>query len=116
MIKSNLKEGSNAQKVIIQTYNYNLRTNKEVNLEDVIEKENIDKQKVQNLIKEEISNEQKKSQDLKSLGYNVYSRDSSSDIYTIEKSTEFYLTGNTLYIIYAYGNETSTSEMDLVII
>jgi len=116
MIKSNLKEGSNAQKVIIQTYNYDLKTDKEVSLKDVIQKENIDEQKVQSIIKEEISNEQKKSKDLRALGYNIYNRDSSSDIYNIENSTEFYLTENTLYIIYAYGNETSTSEMDVVVI
>ena len=36
MIKSNLKEGSKAQKVIIQTYNYDLRNNKEITLAEVL--------------------------------------------------------------------------------
>lgn len=36
MIKSNLKEGSNAQRIIIQTYNYDLRNNKEISLERVL--------------------------------------------------------------------------------
>lgn len=116
MIKSNLKEGSNAQKVIIQTYNYDLRNNKEINLEEVLRVEGLDKQVVQSKINSEIVLEQKKVEDLKKLGYNIYNRDTSSDIYTIENSTEFYLTNNVLYIIYAYGNETSTSEMDLVVL
>ncbi len=116
VIKSNLKEGSNAQKVIIQTYNYDLRNNKEITLEETLKIANLDKQVVQDKINSEITAEQKKVEDLKKLGYNIYSRDTSSDIYTIEKSTEFYVTDKVIYIIYAYGNETNTSEMDLVIL
>ncbi len=116
MIKSNLKEGSKAQKVIIQTYNYDLRNNKEITLAEVLKIEQLNENDVQNKIKADIQTEQKKAQDLKSLGYNIYSRDINSDIYSIEKSTEFYFTGNTLYIIYAYGNQMATSEMDIVIL
>ena len=78
--------------------------------------EQLDKQVIQNKIEDEIKIEQKKSEDLKSLGYNVYQRNIKSDIYKLENSTEFYLTNNTLYIIYAYGNETFTSETDLIVI
>lgn len=116
MIRSNLKEGSSAQRVIIQTYNYDLRNNKEITLEEVLKIKNISLSEIQEKIKNEISEEQKKVEDLKKLGYTIYSRDVTSDIYTVENSKEFYLTDNTLYIIYAYGNETFTSEMDLVII
>lgn len=116
MIKSNLKEGSKAQKVIIQTYNYDIRNNKEITLAEVLKIEQLNENDVQNKIKADIQTEQKKAQDLKSLGYNIYSRDINSDIYSIEKSTEFYFTGNTLYIIYAYGNQMATSEMDIVIL
>lgn len=116
MIKSNLKEGSKAQKVIIQTYNYDLRNNKEISLEEVLKIKQISTEEVQAKIKEEISIEQKKAQDLKSLGYNIYTRDMNSDIYSIEKTTEFYLTKDAIYIIYAYGNQTNTSEMDIIIL
>ena len=70
---------------------------------------------VESKIKSKIEEEEKKAEDLKSLGYNIYLRDTSSDIYTIENSTEFYLDNNALYIIYAYGNAAETSQMDLVI-
>ena len=116
MIKSNLKEGSKAQKVIIQTYNYDLRNNKEITLAEVLKIEQLNENDVQNKIKADIQTEQKKAQDLKSLGYNIYSRDINSDIYSIEKSTEFYFTGNILYLIYAYGNQMSTSEKDIVVL
>ena len=116
MIRSNLKQGANAQKVIIQTYNYDLRNNKEITLNEVLRIEKLDENNVQNIINNKIKTEQDKAEDLKSLGYNIYSRDVDSDIYKLEKSTEFYLTPNALYIIYAYGNETDTSEMDMIIL
>ncbi len=116
MIRASLKEGTNAQKVIIQTYNYDLRNNKEITLQEVLKIEKLDEQDVQNRINTKVQEEEQKAEDLQSLGYNIYSRNIDSDIYKLENSTEFYLTPDALYIIYAYGNETNTSEMDLVIL
>ena len=116
MIKSNLKEGSNAQRVIVETYNYDLRNNKEISLEEVLAIEYLDKNDVQNRIDAKIAQEQRQVEDLKDLGYNIYNRDTSSEQYKVENSKYFYLTDNVLYIIYPYGNENYTSEMDLVII
>ena len=116
MIRSNLKEGASAQRVIIQTYNYDLRNNKEISLEEVLKIENMEQEKLQQEIRNEIKIEQDKVEDLKQLGYNIYNRDSTSDIYNIENSKQFYVTNDTLYIIYPYGNESFTSEMDLIII
>ena len=116
MVKSNLKEGSNAQKVVVQTYNYDLRNNKEITIDEMLKIKGMDKQFVQNKINDEISEEEKKVVDLKNLGYNIYTRDTSSNMYDLENASEFYVTEDTLYIIYAYGNQTSTSEMDLVIL
>ena len=116
MIKSNLKEGSNAQRVIVETYNYDLRNNKEISLEEVLAIEYLDKNDVQNRIDAKIAQEQRQVEDLKDLGYNIYNRDTSSEQYKVENSNYFYLTDNVLYIIYPYGNENYTSEMDLVII
>ena len=116
MIRSNLKEGVSAQRIIIQTYNYDLRNNKEINLEEVLKIKNIDKSELQGKITDSIKTEQKKVEDLEKLGYNVYSRDVSNDMYKIENSKEFYLTNDTLYIIYAYGNDNFTSEIDLIVI
>ena len=116
MIRANLKEGSNAQKVIIQTYNYDLRNNKEITLQEVLRIEKLNEQDIQNRINTKVQEEEQKAKDLQSLGYNIYSRDTNSDIYKLENSTEFYLTPEALYIIYAYGNQTNTSEMDLVIL
>ncbi len=116
MIRSNLKEGTNAQRIIIQTYHYDLRNNKEITLDKILRMENLNQSDIQQKINNEIEIAQKKVQDLSDLGYTIYSREVSSDRYNIENATEYYLTNNTLYIIYAYGNETFTSEMDLIVI
>lgn len=116
MIRSNLKEGTNAQRIIIQTYHYDLRNNKEITLDKILRMENLNQSDIQQKINHEIEIAQKKVQDLSDLGYTIYSREVSSDRYNIENATEYYLTNNTLYIIYAYGNETFTSEMDLIVI
>lgn len=116
IIRSNLKERTNPQRVIIQTYNYDLQNNKEVTIQDVLKKKNLDKELVQDKINKEIEVEQKKAQDLKSLGYNIFVRDSKSSIYKIENLTEFYICNDVIYIIYAYGNEKLTSEMDMIIL
>ena len=116
IIHSNFKEGTNAQRVIIKTYNYDLRNNKEVTLQEILKFEQLKEQEVQNQINSGIELEQQKVEDLKKLGYNIYSRDVNNDIYKIENTTEFYITKDVLYIIYAYGNESETSEMDLIII
>ena len=116
IIRSNLKEGSSAQRVIIQTYNYDLRNNKEITLEEVLKIKNMNSFELQEKIKSEISMEQKKVEDLKTLGYTIYSREIESDKYKIENTKEFYVTNNTLYVIYAYGNETFTSEVDLIVV
>ena len=116
VIRSNLKEGSSAQRVIIQTYNYDLRNNKEISLEEMLKIKGADKNEVQNKIDTQIQKEQKKVEDLKKLGYDIYSRDTKSEEYKVENTKEFYLSNNTIYIIYAYGNETFTSETDLIVI
>ena len=44
IIRSNLKEGNNAQRVIVETFNYDLRNNKEISLEEILRIENLDKE------------------------------------------------------------------------
>ncbi len=116
IIKASLKEGSNAQRLIIQTFNYDLKNDKEVTLEEMISIKELNADDVQDKINEEISYEQQRVEDLKSLGYSIFERNSEDDMYLIENSQEFFVKDGNIYIIYAYGNENITSEMDLVIV
>lgn len=116
VVRSTLKEGTNPQRDIIQTYNYDLTNQKEYTIDDMLNAKGITKKEANQKIKEEIKQQQEKSEELEKLGYTTYKRDYTSDIYNINNATE-YLMGedNALYIIYAYGNENNTNEMDVVI-
>lgn len=112
-IRCVLKEGANAQRTIIKTYNYDIENKKHLSITDVIPEKKIEK--VQNEINETIEKEIKKEKAIAEQGYNVYRRDAESDIYKLENVTDFYIKDNILYIIYCYGNNSYTSEIDLII-
>ena len=116
IIRANLKEGSSAQRLIIQTFNYDLRNNKEITLEEMINLKQLNINDVQNKINQEIESEHQRVEDLRSLGYSVFERNPEDEMYKIENSQEFFVKDGNIYIIYAYGNEHFTSEMDLVIV
>ena len=116
IIKSELKEGASAQRKIIKTYNYDLSTNKEIDLEEMITKKGLKQEEVQRKIKDRIKIEEKKVEDLKNLGYSIFERNSEDEQYDIGNSKEFFIRNQHIYVIYAYGNENLTSEMDIVVI
>lgn len=116
IIRSNLKRGASAQRVIVLTYNFDIVNQKEVSLLDMIQKCGLNENLVQSKIRADIEKEEEKIDELRKLGYNVYQRDVESDIYKLENSKQFFVHDQNLYIIYAYGNDALTSEMDLVIL
>ena len=116
VIKSNLKEGDNAQRTIVKTYNIDLKTNEQIKLKDILKEKGIDENKAKNKIKEEIRIADKQANLFHDVGYSVYSRDLESSIYELDNSNTFYIDENEyIYVIYPYGNNNFTSEMDLVI-
>lgn len=116
VIRSTLKEGNNPQRVIIQTYNYNLSTNEEIALGQILEIKGLNRTTVEDTISNQVQLANEEAEGLKRLGYNVYIRDLTSDIYELEM-TDNYILGpdNKLYIIYPYGNANYTDEMDVIV-
>jgi len=115
-IRSILKEGNNAQRTIIQTYNYDFENSREVPLDEILAEKKLKEKDVEAKIVKKIKQEQAKVDELKKLGYNIFERDYKSNIYKIENTTEFFIgPDGFLYLIYAYGNDNYTSELDLVI-
>lgn len=116
VVRSTLKEGNNPQRDIVQTYNYDLTNQKEYTIQDILDAKGITKREANQKIKEEITKVQKNVEELAQLGYSIYSRDPESDMYSINNVTEYFIgENNALYIIYAYGNENNTSEMDIIV-
>ena len=116
VIKSTLKEEQNPQRVIVKTYNYNISTNEQVSLAQLIEIRGLQNTYVNEQIRKTVEDSNNMALSLKNLGYNVYIRDLDSDIYKIQNTTNYILgKNNTLYIIYPYGNANYTSELDVVV-
>lgn len=116
IIRANLKEGSNPQRVIIQTYNYSLDKNKEISLQELLNLKNVEENYVQNKINEEIESEHKKAEDLKAIGYTIFNRNMDDEMYKLNNIKQFYYHDGSIYIIFAYGNDKHTSEVDIAII
>lgn len=115
-IISTFKEDNNVQRTIFKVYNYNIKNNEEATLDDFTTIKNIDKQDLEDTIKFEIKNSQVQTEQLKELGYDIFSRDINDEMYKVENATDYFIYDGYLYIIYAYGNTNNTSEMDIVII
>ena len=116
VIMSELKEGDNNERIIVKTYNYNLKENKKVQIDEVINKKNIDINNANNQIKQEVNKSQEENLRLRDAGYNVNVRDVESDTYKIQNAEEFFIGQNGyLYVVYPYGNTEFTSEMNVII-
>lgn len=114
-IMASLKEGNDAQRVIVKTYNYNLQTNQEVTIEQIIQSRGLDTTAVNKKINKEIKKIAEDSISVSKTGYDVFTRDVQSDMYDI-KNTKNFIQGENgeLYIIYSYGDTHNTSEMDVI--
>ena len=116
VIRSTLKEGSNPQRDMVQTYNYDLETQKECTIDELLELKGISKQEANRKIRDKIKEVQESVDELDQLGYTIYQRNPDDDMYSINNVSEFFIgADNALYIVYAYGNQNHTSEMDIVI-
>lgn len=118
VIKSTLKEGDNAQRVMIQTYNYNLTNHTKATLTDLITAKGLNKEDVNRQIKTVVKEADDASKAVQNMGYNdIYVRDLTNQMYAVDNASTYFLGLNQeLYIIYAYGNQNYTSEMDIVLL
>ncbi len=116
VIRCKYKDASNPQRNIIQTYNYDMDNNRLVDINEIIDYKNLNKEDIQKEVFEKIKEENAQIKNISDQGYNVYIRDENDDIYKIENTPNYFLgKDNHLYLVYAYGNNNFTSEMDLVI-
>ena len=117
IIRSTLKEGNNAQRVIVQTYNYNLSTDQEVTIDTLLDLKGITRNYAESEVVKKIREKENEVESLKELGYSIFERDYTSDIYKMRNTTEYFLgEQGRLYLVYAYGNDNYTSEIDVVIL
>ena len=116
IIRSTLKEGNNAQRVIVQTYNYDIETGKSVTLNEVLTKEGYKTKQVNTKIEQQIKEASKQAETIsQATGQTVYKRDLNNAMYVTDNVTNFFMgKDGQIYIVYAYGNNNLTSEIDII--
>lgn len=115
-IKSSLKEEGKSEKLCVKTYNYSIPEQRLLSLTDLIKLKETSVDKVQNTINDDIRKSYNNAKILATEFGNLYERDLSSDIYKVENTSTFFLTQDGyVYVIYAYGNNDYTNEIDLTI-
>lgn len=119
IIKSTLKEGENAQRIIVQTYNYDILTGQKLTLNQVLEAKGIEFKEVNEKIERQVEEANKQaeaiSEALAAVGQTVYKRDINNAMYVTDNVNHFFLgLDGQIYIVYPYGNSNFTSEMDVI--
>lgn len=116
VIKASLKEGESAQRIIVQTYNYDIQTGKSITLNELIEREGYKVKQVNNKIEKQIEEASKQAEAIsQATGKIMYKRDLNNAMYATDNVTNFFMgKDGQIYIIYAYGNNNLTSEIDII--
>lgn len=116
VIRASLKEQGKSEKVSLKTYTYSISREELVTLEDLIHSKKTTLQAVQNSIINEIKVAYENAQIIANEYGVLYERDLNSDMYRVENASEYFLTNEGyVYIVYPYGNDGYTNEMDVVI-
>ena len=115
-IKASLREGEKAEKVSIKTYTYSLSAERQVKLSELVELKEQTVETVQSTINSEIKTAYNNAKIIAAEYGNLYERDLNSDMYKVENATSYFLTDDGyVYVLYPYGNNDYTNEMDVVI-
>ena len=119
VIKSTLKEGDSAQRIIVQTYNYDIETGKKLTLNEVLEAKGIELKEVNKKIERQVEEANKQaeaiSEALIQSGQSVYRRDINNAMYVTDNVNHFFVgLDGQIYIVYPYGNSNFTSEIDII--
>lgn len=119
VIKSTLKEGNNPQRIIVQTYNYDITTGKKLTLNEVLEAKEISEKEVNKKIERQVTEANKNaealSEALAGAGQTIYKRDVNNAMYVTDNVNHFFVgLDGQIYIVYPYGNSNFTSEMDII--
>ena len=116
VIKSTLKEGNNPQRVIVQTYNYDIITGNKVTLNEVLENEGLKLKDVNEKIEKQVEEAKKQAEAVSNAsGKTIYKRDINNAMYVTDNVNYFFIgLDGQIYIVYPYGNSNFTSEIDII--
>lgn len=113
-VREKSKIGSKGETVTVTTYNYSIPDKAEINLNDLIQLKETDKDTVQAAITSSIETVAEKNNDV-AKEYGGLVRNPEDKMYKVENSKKYFLTDDGyVYIIYDYADK-NTNEIDVVI-
>lgn len=115
IVSTDLKEDITSQRLLIETFNYDLKNDREISLEEYLNNNsNYNKENIKKEVNDYVIEQKEKNSSLQELGFPVYKRDETSEIYNIKNTSHFFIDENAIYLIYPYGNKENTREIDIV--
>ena len=113
-VREKAKIGNKGETVSVSTYNYSIPKKAKINLNDLINLKETNKDSVQKSIKDSIDVVAEKNNDI-AKEYGGLVRNSEDKMYKIENSNNYFLTDDGyVYIVYDYADK-NTNEIDVVI-
>ena len=114
VIKEKTKVGAKGETVTITTYNYSIPNKAQINLTDLIQLKETDKETVQAAIIDSIDASAAKNNEI-AKEYGGLIRNSQDKMYKLENAKNYFLTDDGyVYIVYDYATK-NTNEIDIVI-
>ena len=116
VINETAKYGTSSETTVIRTYNYDMSTNTQVSLTDLIELKETTVSEVQKSIDSTVQTAYENSLSIAEEYGTEVIRDPEDEMYEVENAETYFLTDDGyVYIVYAYGETLETNEMDIVI-
>ena len=117
VVKSSFKEGDWAECVIVNAYVYDTNSNELVTINQMLEHTGVSAKKAQSAIDKEIKAAENRSKILSVEFGEMFSRNVDGDEYKVENAKNYFLTADgNLYIVYTYGENATTNEIDIIIL
>lgn len=98
VIKCTIKDQTNPERLIIQTYNYDIKNDKLLTIEDVLKLKKLNENDVQNKINDKIDKISKQKNKISTEEYKLYQRNPEDKIYKLENSKIFFIRKQRLLI------------------
>ena len=115
IVSTDLKEDTTSQRLLIETFTYDLINDKEISLQEYLSKNSKYNQKeITQEVKKYVLEQKEKNSTLEEAGFELYKRDENSKMYHVENTEYFFVDENAIYLIYPYGNKNKTREVDII--
>lgn len=110
-----VKEEGKSQRLMVQGYSYDLKKHKEITIKDLIVKYTLNRDEINKKIRNVVAHSKEITDSITQTGTGVYERDLNNSVYYLDNVRNFTVApSGKIYIIYAYGNDQNTSEIDII--